>query len=125
MTEQLIYEDGKIRITTNVFYNGQGGQFVIPTIRGIRDLHKGKNIWTLIFGLVLIAAASIPPFVQYQREGLGGLGVLLVLWYMTSKEKYTILLTTPAGEVEAFVTKNEQQFKNVMNCLKRAVALHQ
>ena len=129
MTEQLIYEDGKIKITSNVFYNGQGGQFVIPTIQGIRDLHTGKPVIGLIVGLGLVALASLGPSVlpvltADSQKMLYGLGAMGVLAYLFSKDTYKILLSTPAGEVEAFSTKDEQQFKNVLICLKRALSTH-
>lgn len=124
MTEQLIYEEGRIRITSHVFSNGRGEQFVIATLRGIRDVHKGKSFWPLIIGLILLGLAGWREFFPDSQIYMGGAGALFVLWFLTQKERYKIMLSTPAGEVEAFSTKKEEQHKNVMSCLKKAMAMH-
>jgi len=123
MNEILIYEEGKIRITSNLFYNGHGESFVIPNIKGIRDVAKGKKSWPLIVGLVLLALCSHEWF-AHSREVLGGLGTLMVIAYVMQKDKYQILIASNAGEGVAFTTKNEQQHKNILACLNRAWALH-
>jgi len=124
MSEQLIYEDGKIRITSNIFSNGRGEQFVIPSIRDISEDHKSKPVWSLILGLILLGLSAWQEFFPDSRLYMGGAGVLFILWYITSRERHTIRLITAAGEVDAFTTKDDTQFKNVMTCLKRAWSMH-
>jgi len=125
MSDTLIYEEGKIRITKNVFSNGEGDNFVIATIKGIRELHVSKSIIPLFLGLVLIGLAGWREFFTYSQYIMGGLGVVFSLWYFTQSARYRILIITPAGEVEAFSTKDEIQHQNILVCLKRALSLHQ
>jgi hypothetical protein len=124
MEEKLIYEEGRIRITANTFNNGRGETFIIPTIKGIRDIHHGKPVAVLLLGMAVLAVAYVHSWFAHSREILSGLGGVLVIIYLMQKEKYRILIVTPAGEVEAFATKDETRHKNILTCLKRAVSIH-
>ena len=124
VTPDLLYENGKIRITKNVFSNGEGEQFVIANIRGIRDEHKGKAIGLLILAVIMFGVSSfVHPF-PYSTYAMNGVGGLLLLWYITQKERWVLLLTTPQGEVAAFTTKDPIVYRDVSGSLKRAISAH-
>jgi|GEM_PF-5655083 len=120
----LLYENGKIRITKNIFANGEGEQFVIATIKGLRDEHKGKPTGLLVMGLILIALAiTIQPF-PYSQYAMGGVGAFFLALYMFSKENWRLYLTGPQGEAEAFRTRDPEVFRDVSRTLKKAIAAH-
>ena len=121
----LFYENGKIRVTRNVFSNGAGENYVVPNIRHIRDERKGKSLLPLIIGVLMGIAASQGIYFLHSDIILGGISGLFVILYFISKDKYSIFLTTAAGEVKAFTTKDESVFRDVLSCLKRAVSSHQ
>lgn len=121
----LLYENGKIRVTKNVFSNGEGAQFVIAGIKGMRDEHKGKPVILLILGLALLGLGSVyaPPF-PYGQYAVAGAGAVFVGLYVLRKESWRIYLAGPQGESEAFRTRDAQVFKDVSMSLKRAISAH-
>lgn len=125
LEDGLLYENGKIKITKNVFANGKGENFAIANIKTIRDERIGKSLRVFIIGMTLLIGASIAEFFPYSRYVLGALGALLVLKYFTQKETFEIYITNPQGEIRAFSTKNPVESRDVLLCLKRAVSLHQ
>ena len=120
----LYYENGKIRITSHLFVNGQGQSYMVPTIRHITDVRKGKSVVPLVLGVVVGAAGSFYPLFPYSDYVIGAVGSFLVTAYFMAKDRYQIFITTPNGEVKAFETKKEAVFVDVLKSLKRAVASH-
>ncbi len=120
----LFYENGKIRITKNVFSNGQGQNFVIANIKHIRDERRGKTLLPLIAGALIGIVANVHVFFPYSDYILSGFGTVLVTIYFMSKDTFLLHLTTNTAEVEAFKTNKEAVFQDVLKCLKRAVSTH-
>lgn len=127
MEDGLLYQNGKIKITRNVFYNGKGEQFVIANIRGLRDEKKSKSFLPFLLGLGVLAAQWFAhPFgSDLKMQGIGyGLGAALILLYFMRSDAWRIYLATPQGEAVAFKTSREAEFRQVSDALKRAIASH-
>ena len=121
----LFFEKGKIRVTKNLFSNGQGNNFFIANVRHIRDEHKAKSVLPLVVGVIAgLVGGFAGPLFPYSELMLSGFGGVLTTWYFLSKDRHAIYLTTPQGEIKAFEHKKEALCAEVLRALKRAVAAH-
>jgi hypothetical protein len=124
MDDQLLYENGKLRVTKNIFTNPGGERFVIANIKSIRDERKGRSAALMILGVACFAAAAFVHGFEYSQYILGGAGSLFVLLYAQQKESHEIYVHNAQGEVRVFRTKSADEFRDVSRALKKAISLH-
>lgn len=121
----LLYQNGKIEITKNVFSNGAGDKFIIANIKSIRDERTSKSFLPLIIGVIFLGLAAWREFFPDSRYVLAAIGGLFLFLYVRGKESYVIYIHNPQGEVAAFKTTEDSEFRDISRCLKKAISLHQ
>ena len=108
MTHDLLFEKEDVRITRHVAYFGQTS-YQIGAIGSVRVNRRTKANRLAIFAAVIGVAVLILAFLEQRQDWAiaGGviLAVALLLQLVWPRRHFILVLKTPGGDVEAFISR--------------------
>jgi len=110
MAEQVFYDQGGIKVTSNRLVFGQQ-TFQLAGITSVRPQEIPPNrkgpIILMIVGLLCTA----------------GIGTIAgIIWWFTQKTKYAVMLVSAAGETPAYTSLDKDQVFQIANAVNEAMA---
>lgn len=118
MAEQTFLNEGGITVTNTRFIAG-GQTYAMSGITSVKTLKhtpsKKGPIVLIILGLLGLAAPDEAKIIGFLLLAGG------IAWLVLNKPKFSVMLSSASGEVEAYTSKDEKFISNVVNAINEAI----
>jgi Family of unknown function (DUF6232) len=123
MTQDLLFEKDDVRITRHVAYFGQTS-YQIGTIGSVRINRTTKANRLAVAAAVLGCAALIFAFLEQRNDVAIAGGVILavaaLLQLAWPRRQFILVLKTPGGDVEAFISRKRDLVTRAKEAIESA-----
>jgi Family of unknown function (DUF6232) len=123
MTHDLLFEKENVRITRHVAYFGPTS-YQIATIGSVRVARRTKaNRLAIVAALIGVAVLVLAFLEQRQDVAIAGGVILLVallLQLVWPRRQFILLLKTPGGDVEAFISRKRDLVTRAKEAIESA-----
>lgn len=120
MAEQTFLEEGEVTVTNS--------RFVVPgqtyAMSGVTSVKSTVYNPSRIGPIILIVLGILGMIIGAKSGALPGGIILLVIgiaWWVLKKPKYSIMLSSASGEVEALTSKNKGFILRVVDAVNEAI----
>jgi hypothetical protein len=121
--EKTLYQNNDVTVTQSRFISG-GTTYAIRNISFVRICKIRKDIVTQIFYIVVGIIFIIFSLDLFFRIA-GVICVLIgIFWLFLVKKKFAVRINTNAGEVDGFISKDEELIAKIVNAINEAMFYH-
>ena len=119
MEEKIFYQNGSVTVTQSRFIAGS----VTYAIRNISSVQVGVNKASRTLQILLIILGVIIAISMIKENPI--LGIILAaiggVWLYYTKDKYTVKMTTNAGQTDGHISKNAEMITKIVSALNDAI----
>ncbi len=117
MAEQILLDESGVMVTSSRFIV-PGETYVMSGVASVKTLKHSPSIKV---PLILIAIGVIAG-VAGKEAIIGGIFLIAgIAWWILQKPKYTVVLSSASGEVEALTSKDNNFISRVVEALNETI----